>query len=52
MGRDKALLRVAGTPMALRVAEALRVGGCASVVGIGGDTESLNAVGLATMRSR
>ena len=52
MGRDKALLPVAGTPMALRVAGALRAGGCSSVMGIGGDAESLKAVGLATIPDR
>lgn len=52
MGRDKALLLVAGTPMALRVAGALRAGGCESVVAIGGDADALAAAGLATIVDR
>ena len=37
MGRDKALLRVDGVPMAVRVATALRAGGADPVAAIGGD---------------
>jgi molybdenum cofactor guanylyltransferase len=46
MGRDKALLAVAGVPMAVRVARALASGGAAPVVAVGGDVEALRALGL------
>ncbi len=46
MGTDKALLRVEGTPMALRVAQALRRAGANPVVAIGGDATALGALGL------
>lgn len=46
MGRDKALLEVAGVPMALRVADALRVAGATEVLAIGGDAQELAAFGL------
>jgi molybdopterin-guanine dinucleotide biosynthesis protein A len=46
MGQDKALLRVDGEPMALRVANALRAAGADSVVCVGGDEPSLRALGL------
>jgi molybdopterin-guanine dinucleotide biosynthesis protein A len=52
MGRDKALLPFDGTPMAVRVANALRDGGCEPVIAIGGDTNSLATLGLATVADR
>jgi molybdopterin-guanine dinucleotide biosynthesis protein A len=45
MGRDKALLEIGGRAMALRVADALRAGGCDPVV-IVGDVEGLSSLGL------
>lgn len=47
MGRDKALLRVEGLPMARRVADALLAAGATDVVAAGGDVDGLAAVGLA-----
>lgn len=52
MGRDKALLPFEGTPMAARVAQALRDGGCDPVVAIGGAAEALAPLGLATVSDR
>jgi molybdopterin-guanine dinucleotide biosynthesis protein A len=49
MGTDKALLLVEGRPMAVRVADALRVGGCVDVRCQGGDADRLRAVGLAVL---
>jgi molybdopterin-guanine dinucleotide biosynthesis protein A len=49
MGTDKALLAVAGRPMALRVADALAAAGAAPVLAVGGDGASLRALGLATV---
>lgn len=49
MGTDKALIPVDGTPMALRVADALRSGGCTTVAAVGGDRPSLEALGLAVI---
>jgi molybdopterin-guanine dinucleotide biosynthesis protein A len=49
MGRDKAFVEVDGTPMAARVATALRAAGCAPVVAIGGDAEMLGALDLAVI---
>lgn len=46
MGTDKALLAVAGRPMALRVAEALAAAGADPVVCVGGDGRALAAHGL------
>lgn len=46
MGSDKALLPVGGVPMALLVAQALRVAGCSRVVCIGGDGPALEQLGL------
>jgi molybdopterin-guanine dinucleotide biosynthesis protein A/rhodanese-related sulfurtransferase len=46
MGRDKALLPVAGSPMAARVAAALGRAGAAEVYAVGGDVEGLGAHGL------
>jgi molybdenum cofactor guanylyltransferase len=47
MGRDKALLRVGGTPMAVRVARALLAAGAQQVWCVGGDLDGLGAAGLA-----
>jgi molybdopterin-guanine dinucleotide biosynthesis protein A len=46
MGRDKALVEVDGVAMALRVADALRNGGCTAVRCQGGDVEALSELGL------
>ena len=46
MGRDKALLRVDGRPLALLVASTLRAAGAARVVAVGGDAVALGAHGL------
>ena len=52
MGRDKALVLFDGTPMAARVAQALRDGGCDPVIAIGGDSTALETLGLATTADR
>jgi molybdopterin-guanine dinucleotide biosynthesis protein A len=49
MGRDKALIPVGGTPMVVRVAEALWVAGARDVVGVGREAGALTALRLATM---
>jgi rhodanese-related sulfurtransferase/molybdopterin-guanine dinucleotide biosynthesis protein A len=46
MGRDKALVVIDGSPMALRVARALRAAGADPVVAVGGDEASLRSMGL------
>ena len=46
MGRDKALLPVAGVPLARRVADALVAAGADHVVAAGGDRDGLAAAGL------
>lgn len=46
MGTDKALLEVAGMPMAARVADALAGAGCSPVWCQGGDARRLAALGL------
>ena len=46
MGRDKALLEVAGRPLAVLVAEALRGAGAEPVFVVGGDAPALRRVGL------
>jgi len=46
MGRDKALLEVAGVAMARRVADALLVAGATEVLAVGGDATALRALGL------
>lgn len=46
MGTDKALVPVAGRPMAVRVAAALAAGGCDPVWCQGGDAAALTALGL------
>ena len=46
MGRDKALLVVDGSAMAVRVATALRGAGADPVLAVGGDLDALRALGL------
>jgi len=46
MGRNKALVEVGGTPMALLVADTLSAAGCEPVVLVGGDPGDLAALGL------
>ena len=46
MGQDKALLEVAGTPMAALVAAALRAAGATEVFAVGGNADALGAAGL------
>lgn len=52
MGRDKALIEVDGAALAVRVAEALRAGGCDRVLAVGGDGVGLAAVGLDVVPDR
>jgi molybdenum cofactor guanylyltransferase len=52
MGRDKALVEVDGVALARRVADALRAGGCPSVLAIGGDAAALAALGLEPVPDR
>jgi molybdopterin-guanine dinucleotide biosynthesis protein A len=49
MGRDKALLPVAGVAMAQRVAAALRAAGADDITCVGGDLEGLRALGLSAI---
>jgi molybdopterin-guanine dinucleotide biosynthesis protein A len=49
MGRDKALLRIDGEPMAVRAAHALTEAGAVEVVCVGGDMEALQALGLVAL---
>ena len=49
MGRDKALLRIDGEPMAIRAAHALQQAGAVEVVCVGGDLEALRALGLVAL---
>ena len=46
MGADKAFVMVDGRPMAIRVVDALREGGCGTVVCQGGDVDGLRELGL------
>jgi molybdopterin-guanine dinucleotide biosynthesis protein A len=46
MGRDKALVEVAGEPLVRRVAHALRAAGAARVFVVGGDRPRIEALGL------
>jgi molybdenum cofactor guanylyltransferase len=52
MGRDKALIPVGGTPMVVRVAEALWVAGAREVVAVGREPDALASLGLATVPDR
>ncbi len=49
MGTDKAQVVVHGTPMAVRVADALRRAGAAEVWAVGGDESALERLGLAVV---
>lgn len=49
MGRDKALLRLGGEPMAARVSKALGSAGAARVIAVGGDAAALSGAGLAVV---
>jgi molybdenum cofactor guanylyltransferase len=49
MGRDKALVPVGGTPMVVRVAEALWVAGARDVVGVGREPHALAPLRLSTV---
>lgn len=46
MGQTKALVEVDGTPMALRVARALRTARCEEIFLVGGDSAELGGLGL------
>ena len=46
MGRDKSLIEIGGSPLAVRVARALGAAGAAHVVAVGGDGAALRASGL------
>ena len=52
MGTDKALVHWDGVPMAVRVAAALRDGGCSPVVAIGGDPVALADLGRDVIADR
>lgn len=52
MGRDKALIEVEGRPLAVRVADALLVGGCHEVLAVGGDGAALAQEGLTPVEDR
>lgn len=49
MGSNKAVLPYQQMPMALRVATALRLAGCANVTAVGGDAAALATLGLPTV---
>lgn len=52
MGRDKALLRLDGLPLASRVAGVLAAAGADPVVAVGGDLRGLRAAGLVAIADR
>lgn len=52
MGRDKALLRLDGLPLASRVAGVLAAAGADPVVAVGGDLPGLRAAGLVAIADR
>jgi len=52
MGRDKALVEVAGRPLARIAADALTGAGATRVCCIGGDTDALTALGLEVVADR
>ncbi|TML12241.1 MAG: hypothetical protein E6G39_12150 [Actinobacteria bacterium] len=52
MGRDKALIEVAGEPLVQRVARALTAAGAERVVVIGGDRRRIEALGLEVVADR
>jgi molybdopterin-guanine dinucleotide biosynthesis protein A len=49
MGRDKALIEIAGEPMAVRVAAAARTAGARDVVAVGRPPGAFEALGLSTV---
>lgn len=49
MGRDKALIPIGGTPMVVRVAQALWVAGAREVVAVGREPDALASLGLVTV---
>ncbi len=52
MGRDKALIEVDGSPMAVRVARVLAAAGAEPVLAIGGDGDALERLGMAWQPDR
>ena len=52
MGTDKALLEVAGRPLARIVADALGAAGARQVIAVGGDHDALTALGLRAVPDR
>ena len=52
MGRTKALIELDGVPMARRVADALALAGCGSVIAYGGDPVELESLGLPVLPDR
>jgi molybdopterin-guanine dinucleotide biosynthesis protein A len=52
MGRTKALIELDGVPMARRVADALVLAGCASVIAYGGDPVELEPLGMPVLPDR
>ncbi len=52
MGSDKSLIELAGVPFIVRVADALRAGGCDPVVTVGGEQERLTSLGLEVRADR
>ena len=52
MGRTKALLDIDGVPMARRVADALALAGCATVIAYGGDPVELEPLGMPVLPDR
>ncbi len=52
MGTDKALVDVAGSPLAARAAAALTAAGCDPVVVVGGDAARLEELGLRVVADR
>jgi molybdopterin-guanine dinucleotide biosynthesis protein A len=52
MGHDKAVVQIDGQAMAARVADALRLAGCAPVFAVGGDAMALEAAGVAAIADR
>jgi len=52
MGRTKALIELDGVPMARRVADALSLAGCGSVIAYGGDPVELEPLGMPVLPDR
>jgi molybdopterin-guanine dinucleotide biosynthesis protein A len=52
MGRTKALIELDGVPMARRVADALALAGCGSVIAYGGDPVELEPLGMPVLADR